>query len=117
MTYLNLDSITAHHPARERDDIFAVKNISLQVKAGEHLAIIGPSGSGKTTLLQIIAAAMKPNSGSLSIGGVNPWSISGKALMHLRQSLFYAPQIPPLPPRQRSSRRTPFPLTGGSPHG
>ncbi len=101
MTYLNLDSITAHHPARERDDIFAVKNISLQVKAGEHLAIIGPSGSGKTTLLQIIAAAMKPNSGSLSIGGVNPWSISGKALMHLRQSLFYAPQIPPLPPRQR----------------
>ena len=98
---LHLHSISAHHPAREQDEVFALKNVSFQVKSGEHLAIIGPSGSGKTTLLQIIAAAMKPASGSLSLGEINPWSISGRALRQLRQRLFYAPQIPPLPPRQR----------------
>lgn len=98
---VHLENITAYHPAREQDEVFALKSVSFQVKAGEHVAIIGPSGSGKTTLLQIIAAAMKPKSGIVSLGGINPWSISGGALRQLRQRLFYAPQIPPLPPRQR----------------
>jgi phosphonate transport system ATP-binding protein len=98
---VHLENITAYHPAREQDEVFALKNVSFQVKTGEHVAIIGPSGSGKTSLLQIIAAAMKPQSGVLSLGGINPWSISGGALRQLRQRLFYAPQIPPLPPRQR----------------
>lgn len=98
---VHLQNITAYHPAREQDKVFALNNVSFQVKTGEHVAIIGPSGSGKTTLLQIIAAAMKSKSGALALGGVNPWSISGGALRQLRQHLFYAPQIPPLPPRQR----------------
>jgi phosphonate transport system ATP-binding protein len=98
---VHLENISAYHPAREQDEVFALKNISFQVKTGEHIAIIGPSGSGKTTLLQIVAAAMKPKSGATFLGGINPWSISGGSLRKLRQRLFYAPQIPPLPPRQR----------------
>ena len=98
---VHLENISAYHPAREQDEVFSLKNVSFQVKTGEHVAIIGPSGSGKTTLLQIIAAAMKPQFGAFSLGGINPWSIAGGALRQLRQRLFYAPQIPPLPPRQR----------------
>ena len=98
---LNLDNMTAQHPANRRGEGFSLHGISLNIQSGEHVAIIGPSGSGKTTLLQIFAAAIKPASGSLSLGEVNPWVLSTPALQKLRSKLFYAPQVAPLPPRQR----------------
>ena len=98
---IDLDRVAAQHPARGQDHAFALREISLKVRSGEHIAMIGPSGSGKTTLLQIIAAAMRPSNGSVIVGGANPWSVSAHARLRLRQDLFYAPQIPPLPPRQR----------------
>jgi phosphonate transport system ATP-binding protein len=71
------------------------------VQSGEQVAVIGPSGAGKTTLLQLIACALKPSTGSLKLGDVNPWALSIKSLQKLRGTLFLAPQVPPLPPRQR----------------
>ena len=65
------------------------------------MAVIGPSGAGKTTLLQLIACALKPNTGSLKLGEVDPWALQVKRLQKLRGQLFLAPQVPPLPPRQR----------------
>lgn len=47
----------------------ALSNISLEVKAGEFVAIMGESGSGKTTLLNILAALDKPTAGSIMIEG------------------------------------------------
>ncbi len=79
----------------------AVRHVSLVVQAGEHVAIIGPSGAGKTTLLQFIACALKPTTGQLKLGEVDPWSLPVSALQKLRGSMFLAPQVPPLPPRQR----------------
>jgi phosphonate transport system ATP-binding protein len=63
--------------------------------------VIGPSGAGKTTLLQVAAAALPPSSGALTLGGQAPWSLSARGLRALRGRLFLAPQVPPLPPRQR----------------
>lgn len=98
---IDLDRVAAQHPVRGQDHAFALREISLKVRAGEHIAMIGPSGSGKTTLLQIIAAAMMPINGNVTLSGTNPWAVSARARLRLRQDLFYAPQIPPLPPRQR----------------
>jgi phosphonate transport system ATP-binding protein len=98
---LSLENISAQHPANRRGEGFSLRGISLNIQSGEHVAIIGPSGSGKTTLLQIFAAAIKPASGSLRLGEVNPWALSTPALQKLRSRLFYAPQVAPLPPRQR----------------
>lgn len=98
---LELLKIVAKPPASQREASFSLKDISIDIQSGEHVAIIGPSGSGKTTLLQLIAAALKPMSGELSLGGTNPWSLSVGQLQELRSKSFYAPQIPPLPPRQR----------------
>jgi phosphonate transport system ATP-binding protein len=98
---LHLRKIIAKPPSNQREASFRLNDISLDIQSGEHIAIIGPSGSGKTTLLQVIAAALQPISGELDLNGTNPWELSVSQLQKLRSNLFYAPQIPPLPPRQR----------------
>ena len=52
-------------------------------------------------MLEVLACAMKPLSGSLSLDGQDPWQLSKPELQRLRGRLFLAPQVPPLPPRQR----------------
>jgi len=47
----------------------AVKNISLQVRRGEFVALFGRNGAGKTTFLKIAATLMRPTKGTLSIEG------------------------------------------------
>ena len=68
---------------------------------GEQLAVIGPSGAGKTMLLQVMACALRPEAGELRLGGKSPWALDTRELQRLRGQLFLAPQVPPLPPRQR----------------
>jgi putative ABC transport system ATP-binding protein len=49
--------------------IHAVDDVSLQVTAGEFVALVGPSGSGKTTMLSILAALLQPTSGQILLDG------------------------------------------------
>jgi putative ABC transport system ATP-binding protein len=49
--------------------IYAVNDVSLQVAAGEFVALVGPSGSGKTTMLSILAALLKPTTGQVLLDG------------------------------------------------
>jgi phosphonate transport system ATP-binding protein len=93
--------VTARHPAATPQSPAAIHNLSLVIQPGEHVAVIGPSGAGKTTLLQIMAAALKPSAGRVLIDQQEAWALSTRALAKLRGRLFYAPQTPPLPPRQR----------------
>jgi phosphonate transport system ATP-binding protein len=79
----------------------ALEHVDLAFAPGEQVAIIGPSGAGKTTLLQTLACALKPASGDLTVLGERPWHIKNGARHRLRQRLFLAPHVPPLPPRQR----------------
>jgi phosphonate transport system ATP-binding protein len=93
--------LEARHRAYRSSEDRAIESLNLEIGAGEHVAIIGPSGSGKTTLLEVLACAMKPLSGSLLLDGQDPWQLSKSELQRLRGHLFLAPQVPPLPPRQR----------------
>lgn len=56
-------------------------NISLQVKAGEFLAVIGPNGAGKSTLLKSLCGEMQPTSGEIKINGraMSNWVLSERA--------------------------------------
>ena len=47
----------------------AVDDVSIQVKAGEFIALVGPSGSGKTTMLAMLASLLVPTEGSVLIDG------------------------------------------------
>ena len=98
---IDLQALEARHPAALPSAPAALRALNLQLAAGEHVAIIGPSGAGKTTLLQVLACAQPPTQGKVQLAGVNPWTLPARALRRLRGQLFLAPQVPPLPPRQR----------------
>jgi phosphonate transport system ATP-binding protein len=98
---ISLADLSAKHPAAKSSAQAALRGLSLKVSAGEHVAVIGPSGAGKTSLLHVLACALKPLSGVLEINAQNPWALSKGQLQRLRGDLFLAPQVPPLPPRQR----------------
>ncbi|AOS81744.1 MULTISPECIES: phosphonate ABC transporter ATP-binding protein [Hydrogenophaga] len=96
-----LEHVSARHAAARAAQAPALQGLSLRVAAGEHVAVIGPSGAGKTTLLQLMACAMPPSAGQVQLDGASPWSLPRADLQRLRARLLLAPQVPPLPPRQR----------------
>ncbi|MEI6319600.1 MAG: ATP-binding cassette domain-containing protein [Pseudomonadota bacterium] len=99
---VSLDALEVRHPAATAQAPAALRPLSLAIRPGEQVAVIGPSGAGKTTLLHAIACALKPASGRLLLDGQDPWSLPVRDLQRLRGRLFLAPQVPPLPPRQRT---------------
>jgi putative ABC transport system ATP-binding protein len=68
MSTLELDGVVKCYRGAG-EDICAVDGVSLQVQAGEMVAIQGPSGSGKTTLLLLIAALLTPEQGAIRFAG------------------------------------------------
>lgn len=98
---LVLDALHARHPTARAEAPDALAGLTLQVAAGEQVAVIGPSGAGKTSLLQVLACAMPPSAGRLQLDAAQPWALPRPALQRLRGRLVLAPQTPPLPPRQR----------------
>jgi NitT/TauT family transport system ATP-binding protein len=55
---------------RDKTRLIALRDVSLDVRRGEFLAIVGPSGCGKTTFINMINGFVKPLSGTISLGGV-----------------------------------------------
>ncbi|MEM9516837.1 MAG: ABC transporter ATP-binding protein [Actinomycetota bacterium] len=62
-------AIAADHVVKRFGQTVAVDGASIEVAAGEIVALLGPSGSGKTTLLRLVAGFEQPDDGVVSIGG------------------------------------------------
>ena len=62
----------------------AVRDVNLQASFGEMIYIVGPSGSGKTTLLSLLSGILRPNSGIVTVDGVDIWSLNADQLADFR---------------------------------
>ncbi|KIP97207.1 MULTISPECIES: phosphonate ABC transporter ATP-binding protein [Pseudomonas] len=86
---------------RHANGVDALRNIDVQIGAGEQVAIIGPSGAGKSSLLNLLATALKPSSGDIEVLGERAWQLSARQRQRLRARIGLVHQAPPIPPRQR----------------
>ncbi|MDE3090966.1 MAG: ABC transporter ATP-binding protein, partial [Chloroflexota bacterium] len=68
---IQIESVSKHY-GPPNDGILALRDVSLDVRAGEFLALIGPSGCGKSTLLKLVGDLLAPTSGRVTINGHSP---------------------------------------------
>jgi ABC-2 type transport system ATP-binding protein len=69
---LETPAIAVHHLVKTYGAIRAVDDLSFTVRRGEVFAILGPNGSGKTTTLEMIEGYRNPDSGGMTVLGLNP---------------------------------------------
>jgi ABC-type lipoprotein export system ATPase subunit len=81
---IDLKEISKNYPQPGGGEIPILREISLNVQAGESLVVTGPSGSGKSTLLNIIGALDRPSSGSVSLDGQDLSRLNERELSRLR---------------------------------
>jgi len=71
---LRAAGITKRYPTRD-GELTVLQRVDLAVTGGESLAIMGPSGSGKSTLLNILGTLETPTSGTVTLGGEDPFAL------------------------------------------
>jgi ATP-binding cassette subfamily B protein len=84
---LTLHAVTFHYPSRPQAP--ALSRLTLEIAAGETVAIVGPSGAGKTTLFQLLLRFYDPQQGYITLDGVD---IRQLDLHALRDSIGIVPQ-------------------------
>ncbi|MEV8547658.1 ABC transporter ATP-binding protein [Streptomyces sp. NPDC051572] len=73
------------HVRKDFGDYAALDDVSLQIRAGESVAVMGPSGSGKSTLLNIVSGLDRPSAGSVIVGGEDLGRLNEKGLALFRR--------------------------------
>src|SRR5450432_2557303 len=66
---VKVDGVSKRFAHRVKGEIYAARDVRLDVRPGEFLTLLGPSGCGKTTTLRMIAGYEKPDSGRIRFGG------------------------------------------------
>ncbi|MCV3766926.1 MacB family efflux pump subunit [Rhizobium sp. TRM95796] len=84
---ISLTKVRREFPAGE-DVITVLKDVDLEIAAGEFVAIIGPSGSGKSTLMNILGCLDRPSGGGYRIGGRLTTDLDPDELAQLRREHF-----------------------------
>lgn len=74
------------------DQGYALDGVSLAIEPGEYAAVLGANGSGKSTLVRLFNGLLRPDSGSISVKGIDPSTPSGaKASRRLVSMVFQSP--------------------------
>ena len=75
---ISLDHVSYHYKDATRD---ALHDVSMEIRPGEHVALVGPSGSGKTTLAELLVRFFDVSEGEIKIGGVDIRKMPSDKLM------------------------------------
>ncbi|GAA3728383.1 peptide/nickel transport system ATP-binding protein [Spinactinospora alkalitolerans] len=70
----------------------ALRDVHLDIAAGESVAIVGRSGSGKSTLVGVLAALDRPQTGRISVAGSDVWSVPERRRRAVRRRFGWVPQ-------------------------
>ena len=96
----------------EKEQVHALRNVSLRVPRGDYLSITGASGSGKTTLLHIMGCLLRPTAGQYQLDGVNVGALTERERTALRaQKIGFVFQDFRLVPRMNVIENVALPLT------
>ncbi|MFC2022300.1 ABC transporter ATP-binding protein [Chloroflexota bacterium] len=71
-----------------REQVVALKNVSIEIDQGEFVAIMGPSGSGKTTFLSTLGGINPPTTGKVFVDGIECYCLSSEKLADFRRQHF-----------------------------
>ena len=88
--FKHIESIDFEHVwfSYDNNDVYALKDFTLSIKAGEFIGIVGPSGSGKSTLLSLLMGLYKPTKGAIYINGIDIANYDSSVLRHLMGYVF-----------------------------
>lgn len=86
---IRFENITKSYPSRTGEPSTVLQNLNLHIPAGQITVFVGPSGCGKTTSLRMINRMVEPNSGTITIDGVN---VHEKNPYELRRGIGYVMQ-------------------------
>ncbi len=86
---IRFENITKSYPSRTGEPTTVLQNLNLHIPAGQITVFVGPSGCGKTTSLRMINRMVEPNSGAITIDGVN---VREKNPYELRRGIGYVMQ-------------------------
>jgi putative ABC transport system ATP-binding protein len=108
---IELQDINRNFPVGE-ETVHALRDINLNIDAGEYISIMGPSGSGKSTLLNILGLLDQPDSGEYRFNGqaVNSLNEEQQARMR-REHIGFVFQFFHLIPRLSAAENVALPLT------
>jgi putative ABC transport system ATP-binding protein len=81
-----LDHVEKRYPLGEVE-VYALRNVSLELPGGEFVVFVGPSGSGKTTLMNIIGGLDQPTAGRAIVSGCDLGSLDENALTAYRRDV------------------------------
>ncbi|MEC9002423.1 MAG: ABC transporter ATP-binding protein [Planctomycetota bacterium] len=83
MTTLSVTNVSKQYPTRG-EPLDVLQNVSLELAAGQNLAIVGPSGCGKSTLLHLLGTLDTPTSGKIELNGQDPFQLDEPGLAEFR---------------------------------